>query len=71
MPNHYRANLTFHRPKQNLSRPNPRFVHIDMWVGPVAGDDGRVVDHGGCEIGVKVQSHGDWQVWSNFPNPPK
>ena len=53
---------------QESSASGPCLVGVDVGIGLVAADDRCLLHHRRADVGVKVQSHGNWQVRGDLPN---
>ena len=67
-PDHDGLDLAVHRPHERPGRPLGRLAHVDVWIGPVAGEDGGVVDHGRRHVGVEIEPDGEGQVGRHRAN---
>ncbi len=58
-PRHHRPYLAADRAQQDFARKLGGFVGVDVRIGAVSGDHGRIGDDLIVEIGVHIERHGD------------
>ena len=61
-PHHRRAHVAVERAHERPRRALRRLRHVDVRIGPVAGDDGGVLHHRRRQLRVEVEADGDRQA---------
>ena len=63
-----RTRLAPQHGEDRLRGPYPGLAIVDVRIGLVTGDDVRMLDHGGIEVGVHVEGHPDGDVRRDLPD---